>query len=617
LKQDTIKLSFSIYPLTPYDSSNKIYTSSIELYKNDITIPSGMYSATSTNFSNTLTTIFSSTIFINLVWGAINGPTSANYYSDIPIQISLNSTNTTFTQSGITIDILLNGTTIDNFTVNKFVNGTYTYTWSPYNTDTIKNGNNTITFRPSDFSLIDISTTILIDYTEPTITIDAGTYAIIETIPITINVGEYTNSYQLNVLNPDGSIARPTIYSGNDSTTYNWSPYLNIYPYDGYYYVQLKSDDGRFTAISASFKIYQDCLVIPLVDTYSITSNVPISWDKIQVDTIYTINADKFNITLNTLSIASEVLPVYNWVPYNTSSSLSGKYTLRVKSYQYYIYHEIIINIINSSQADYGLIDNKKLGVAPCSSISLTPVLSRATTNTVCVPVKKNNVPTTTIKLGDRTFVVPCGVVKYLPELKLLLTKMTLREALLFLIKKYDIEVPTRAIENKKRYTYATSDAKINFPILQYNSSFRLGNTSIGIHLINNPLFAEKISDARVLGVCNDDTKTFSYLYSDMLKNATYWLSTLPTFKEGSYTYCIIRPTNGTLKKTISGSIILLQNQLIFTPIILKALLFFYQPYAPNTDITIIYSNPDVSTVLTKIQETYFQDSVVINSSCL
>ena len=194
---------------------------------------------------------------------------------------------------------------------------------------------------------------------------------------------------------------------------------------------------------------------------------------------------------------------------------------------------------------------------------------------------------------------------------------MTLRDALLFLIKKYDIPIPSKPIQNVKRYQYPTANAKIEYPILQFNTSFRLGNINVGTFLISNPIFVEKVNDARILEVCNDDTKTFSSLYTDMLKNSTYWLSTLPSFQEASYTYCIIRPTNGTLKKVISGSITLRGNVLVFTPIILRTLLFFYEPYPPNTDITIIYSNPDVSTVLSHIQEKYFQDSVVINSSCL
>jgi len=194
---------------------------------------------------------------------------------------------------------------------------------------------------------------------------------------------------------------------------------------------------------------------------------------------------------------------------------------------------------------------------------------------------------------------------------------MTLRDSLLFLIKKYDIEIQNKPIENKKRYVYPTADTKIKFPILQFDTSFRLNEYIIGSILVKNKLFVEKTQDGRVLAVCNDDTKTFSTLYADMLKNSTYWLTTLPSFQESSYTYCIIRPTNGSLKKVITGSITLRGRNLVFTPVILRSLLFFYEPYPENTDITIIYSNPDVHTVLKKIEETYFKDTIIINASCL
>jgi hypothetical protein len=315
--------------------------------------------------------------------------------------------------------------------------------------------------------------------------------------------------------------------------------------------------------------------------------------------------------------VVSSTNTPYKWKVSNTSQSLLGTYTLFVQSNLYSIYGSYDITFIQPSQADYGLLENKKLGVAPCSSISLTPALARATTNNICITNKKNNIPMTTIRIGNRRFLVPCGVVKYLPELKSLLTKMTLREALLFLIKKYNIEVPSKQIVNQKRYQYPTANAKIQYPILQFNSSFRLAGSTVGIAINRNPKFSERLGESRILGVCNDDTKTFSYLYTDMLKNATIWLTSLPSFQDFGFIYCVIRQTNAGLKKVITGSITLIGNTLVFTPIILKALLFFYQPYPENTDITILYHNSDVSTVLTYIQEKYFQDSVVMNSSCL
>jgi hypothetical protein len=368
------------------------------------------------------------------------------------------------------------------------------------------------------------------------------------------------------------------------------------------------------STIAGEFSLNPNSIESPVTGNFSILAPIEITWNQIK-ETNYTLEIDDFRLTENDILITSSTNTPYLWEVYTTT--VFGAVLVTIRSNRFLIFTSFIVNITNASAADYGLLQNKKLGVAPCSSISLTPALSRATTNTICVPTKKNNVPTTTIRLGNRTFRVPCGVVKYLPELKFLLTKMTLRDALLFLIQKYDIPVPTRPVQNVKRYQYPTSNATIKYPIIQFNTSFRLGQVILGSRILKNPLFVEKRDDARVLEVCNDDTKTFSVLYTDMLQNCTYWLSTLPSFKEGSFTYCIIRPTNADLKKTITGSISLRGNVLVFTPIILRALLFFYQPYIPNTDITIVYSNPDVSAILTYIQETYFQESIVVNSSCL
>jgi hypothetical protein len=410
--------------------------------------------------------------------------------------------------------------------------------------------------------------------------------------------------------------------SGDGSGTINkicsFYPYLNLFDTScltGSHVLYFNSihmqniEAGNFTLNPNSISSPNDN------NTYSILIPFYITWDKVNIDTNYNVNTDPCRITLNDIIITPSTYTPYLWEIYKTN--YTGTFDILIHSVKYLIYNTFTITINKASQADYGLLQNKKLGVAPCSSLTLIPALSRATTNNICVTNKKNNVPTTTIQLGNRRFLIPCGIVKYLPELKSLITKMPLRDALLFLIQKYDIEVQRRHIINKKRYVYPTADAKIIYPILQFNTSFRLSEYNTGAFIVKNPIFVEKTQDARILEVCNDDTKTFSTLYTDMLKNATYWLTTLPSFQESSYTFCIIRPTNGSLKKVISGSIALFGNILVFTPIILRSLLFFYEPYPPNTDITIVYSNPDVSKVVEHIQQKYFQDSVVINSSCL
>jgi hypothetical protein len=47
------------------------------------------------------------------------------------------------------------------------------------------------------------------------------------------------------------------------------------------------------------------------------------------------------------------------------------------------------------------MIKNKKLGVAPCSSVTLTPVFARATTNNICLTNKKNNLYLSNLQLSQ------------------------------------------------------------------------------------------------------------------------------------------------------------------------------------------------------------------------
>lgn len=530
--------------------------------------------------------------------------------------------------------------TTDNFKIYLSKTGTNIPIVSPENT-------------PYEWTVSDTSLDLVDTYT---LHVESNKYSIYgscditfteNTVTLTVSPGTYSyDLYRLNIIfnvEPDIRVTfivtllekgEPIHTIGTDiffdNNIYDWYPYLNfknINP-DSQYTIQIQSNVlENLNSTSDPFTINPNCLsVIPDGGFYTVLSQIKINWYTVSVplptnQSHYSLSGDNFNIHLiNTnldIQIVSPTNTPYLWKVANTSQSLLGTYTLLVQSNLYSIYGSYDITFIQPSQEDYGLLENKKLGIAPCSSISLTPALARATTNTICITNKKNNVPMTTIKLGGRTFLVPCGIVKYLPELKSLLATMTLREALLFLIQKYNIEIPSKQLVNKKRYQYPTADAKITYPILQFNTSFRLAGSTVGIAINRNPKFSERLGESRILGVCNDDTKTFSYLYTDMLKNATFWLTSLPSFQDFGYIYCIIRQTNAGLKKVITGSITLIGNTLVFTPIILKELLFFYQPYPENTDITILYHNSDVSTVLTYVQEKYFQDSVVINSSCL
>lgn len=251
---------------------------------------------------------------------------------------------------------------------------------------------------------------------------------------------------------------------------------------------------------------------------------------------------------------------------------------------------------------------------------TLTPEFARATSNEICLAEtrKKNNVPTTTISIRNNVailgtlkdvphFAVPCGVISHLPELNALLKTITVRTAILFIIQKYSIPIPTTAIIEQKRYKYPTADAVVQYPILQYSTTFRLGDTIVGPSINTIPDLAEKRYDARLFSIVNNDTKTVSSYYTDMLVNATYWLNTLPPLAyDGAYFYCVARPTNGSLKQIITATICLLDNQLIFTPVILRIALLFYVPYQEG-DITILYSSARITDVIYYLKSKYYK----------
>jgi hypothetical protein len=96
-----------------------------------------------------------------------------------------------------------------------------------------------------------------------------------------------------------------------------------------------------------------------------------------------------------------------------------------------------------------------------------------------------------------------------------------------------------------------------------------------------------------------------------MLKNATYWISTLAPFtKDGDYTFCVVRPLQGSLKQFITASITLKDNQLIFTPVILRVVLSFYEPYGP-VDFSIMFTSPLLSEIFKYLNAQY--EKIYIN----
>ena len=241
------------------------------------------------------------------------------------------------------------------------------------------------------------------------------------------------------------------------------------------------------------------------------------------------------------------------------------------------------------------------LGVAACFN-NFHPG-SRANTNSICKAKIPDIVPffTTTIfikKIGRR-IVIPCDLLKYKLELEGLLDGMSIQRAVQTLIKKYNIPLPEKPIQEIKRYVYPTADKKLLFPVLAFNASFRLGEEAY----VDNILYADYVmGKSYMVELCNDDTVTFSVEVTDMQKKATYWLSTL-----NLPCYCIIGPTNGQKNQLISGYLYYgdniiddqvvasYSNRIIFRALIFNSLYLFYEEYPENTNITIFYKMKDLS----------------------
>lgn len=246
------------------------------------------------------------------------------------------------------------------------------------------------------------------------------------------------------------------------------------------------------------------------------------------------------------------------------------------------------------------------LGVAACFN-NFQPG-SRSNTNAIC---KKNEVIvpflTTSIfikKLG-RKIVVPCDLVKHKVELESLIEKISIQLAVQLLMKKYNIVAPPKPVQEIKRYVYPTADKKLLFPVLAFNTSFRLGREA-DLNRTNLPDYV--MGKSYLLELCNDDTVTFSDTVTEMLEKAKYWLSTLDL-----PCYCIIGPTNGQKNQLISGYLYYGSNftpltenaaeeatasfsdRIIFTSLIFNSLYLFYEEYAEDIPITIFYKTKELS----------------------
>ncbi len=247
-----------------------------------------------------------------------------------------------------------------------------------------------------------------------------------------------------------------------------------------------------------------------------------------------------------------------------------------------------------------------------CSSSLLTPVLSRATTNNRCVVNTKFTITYTPVILGNQRVLIPCLLINYLPEIKVLLQTQSLKQTIIDLSKKYNL--PLMQEQNIKRYTYPTVNGRIPVQIIQFNSTFKLLKTIDSIPSSTPDVSLDYIitNKTYIVGICNDDTKTFSYTYTDMVKYASYLLSTLNIdIVSNPGVFCVTCNTNDSnLVKTIPGYIRYLNNQLIFTPILSKLLLPRYIPYDENTDITILYTGSNLIDTINYNKETYHKNTV-------
>lgn len=254
-----------------------------------------------------------------------------------------------------------------------------------------------------------------------------------------------------------------------------------------------------------------------------------------------------------------------------------------------------------------------------CSSSFLTPSLSRASTNNRCIVNSKFTITYTIVTIENQKVLIPCPLVKYLSEIKVLMKTQSLKNALIEVANKYNI--PIEQPQNIKRYTYPTVNGRISIPPIQYNATFKLVgypqesfsnySPSSNYTIINNIFYQ--------LGVCNDDTKTFSYTYPDMKLNAGYLLSTLNIVPiNGTMLYCITCRTNDrNLTKTITGVMYYLNlgdgpedARIFFNPVISRVLLARYIPYEYNTDITILYTSTDLKKTLAYNIDTFHKGTL-------
>jgi hypothetical protein len=238
-----------------------------------------------------------------------------------------------------------------------------------------------------------------------------------------------------------------------------------------------------------------------------------------------------------------------------------------------------------------------------CRNFDYTPPFARATSNQTCVTTKKNNLKMSkkTIQIGYKLYILPCFLLDHVDELTFLLKTMKFKDAVIKLAEKYDVSIAP-PVQNIKRYIYPTNIGK-SVPIpIQFKITFKLMElvTPVGLPPIKG---SQSYTDhARRVIVCNDDTKTFTSSYSEMVKNSSFWSDIIPSFTKPYYFALII---SNNLLTAQSGLLILQGDDVIFVPVMEDRFVFIYKPYSEGTSIRFMYIGDDTKILIHTLTNLY------------
>lgn len=251
--------------------------------------------------------------------------------------------------------------------------------------------------------------------------------------------------------------------------------------------------------------------------------------------------------------------------------------------------------------------------LAACKKFYKSSLIPIESSNSLCITTKKNNIfsSSKTIQVGNILYTVPCFLINHIDELKQLLKKMNISDAIKLLATKYGVDI-NPVVKNVKRYKYSIVSVKLIPDVVQFNISFRLDEK---IALPPSSVLRENyqvyLSDARYISICNDDTVTFSKYISDMIKNSSYWYSILPKTK---LFYVAINNVNTNTVLTAQTGFVVIdepQDRIFFVPVIFNDFVFLYKPYAQNTSFKILYSGDIFDAAMTIVTDLLYtsQDS--------